>query len=747
MTRRPRLVSTAVVTSLFFALSFAPVALAEDAVAPSAAPTEATPSISSAPTESASASPSPSAIEGPTQGATEVPADSPTASPSRDASPSAEPTPSSTPTPDASAAAVTPATLDPTYEFPDNSLCPGDDKLSWVDYVSGAITIDLSSLTDRTAITINGSANENCRADITSLSFTHRPDSLTSIRIGEEAFLQARDGVANALTSVRFPDGITDLWISPGAFAQQSDVGSNTLSEVVFPESLEMLLVDAHAFEQLATGDTGDNALTSVTLHTKVGHLTTATSAFHQYSASGNNTLASLTYDLSPGATDANLMVNDYAFAQEAPHGHNALRAVHFPGGYDSVQVGEGGFQQSAGGNNTLASLTYDSSTTSVLVGAGAFAQTSTGGHNALTEVHFPETLVDGIDVDEGAFRQTVSGTGVSTALREVTFPSHTVYVMIYDNAFAQVADDGNCTLATITFPESLDLGLGIGAGSFAQQASGRTALSTLRFPEVSPMLVVYDRAFFQSGTTTLTTVTFPTTVQALLIGPGAFAQEGSLALARIVLPFSAEPTGGTLFSAEVVAGDANVDWQWFGPDGADIGNWKQLEVTGVRSLSTRQRRMFAPANVTAHSVAGSQLLTGYRTLTLSNLSAADTTSYVYRDGTTVTAPLAGQSTVIGSGSWRVPLTTPKWTGKTFAGWCSSEPAEDGSCAGTLTAAGTRYPIGTDTTLWATWAVADTDTDTDELAATGTSSTTPLTLLAIVMIGIGVALLRVRRTV
>jgi len=597
-----------------------------------------------------------------------------------------------------------PATIEPIYEFPDNSLCPGPSQLSWVSNDSGAITIDLSSLAGRTSIKISGAASGDCRGDITSLSFTNRPNSLTGIHIGEEAFLQARDGVANKLTSVRFPDGITDLQIDPGGFGQQSDVGSNTLSEVVFPDSLERLILKAGAFEQRASGGTGNNALTSVTLRARTGNLTVEPSAFEQSSSGGSNALAHVTFDLLPsdGTGSENLTIGDRAFAQTAQSA-NALTSISFPAGYRQLQVGDGAFAQiSSGGSTSLASVSFGSSLESLSIGMDSFAQQA-GVKTSLAHLAFSDSI-NQLYIGENAFRQAGDQ---GTRLATVTFPKSPAIVTVDIAAFQQSSQGGNCTLAEITFPETLVSGMELGDSAFLQEApSGHTALTGIVFPATAPVLSVGSQAFAQSGATnTLRTVIFPHSIGRLDVRWRAFLQEGPLTLERIVFPFSSAPEEGTWFTDGAVAASANVDWQWFGPDGTNINSWPRITDASVGR--GEPLRMSSP-KVTPQSRAFSQVLTGYRTLSLSNTAETSQPRYVYRDGTTVTSPLSDQAAVIGSGDWTTTLPNASRSGNTFAGWCDSELDGILSCPSTAHRATSSFTLTANTTLWASWTATPT---------------------------------------
>ncbi|PFG17626.1 LPXTG-motif cell wall-anchored protein [Propionicimonas paludicola] len=725
-------VAATLACSLLLATGFAAPAVAVEPSAPASSEPSAPTPIVAAPT----ADPSPTS----STEATTTPSAEASASPSS----SAEPAPSSTPTTDvAAAAAVSPATPDPIYVFPDNSLCPGDGKLSWVSYASGAITIDLSSLTGRTGITINGSANENCRADITSLSFTNRPNSLTGIHIGEEAFLQARGGVANRLTSVRFPDGITDLQIDPGAFAQQSDVGSNTLSEVVFPDSLERLILKAGAFAQEAAGGTGNNALASVTLRARTGNLTVQTSAFEQSSSGGSNALAHVTFDLLPsnGTGSENLAIGDRAFAQTAQSA-NALTSISFPAGYPQLQVGDGAFVQiSSGGSTSLASVDFGSSLESLSIGMDSFAQQAAA-KTSLAHLDFSDSI-DQIYIGENAFRQAGDQ---GTSLASVAFPKSPAIATVDIAAFQQSSQDGNCTLAEITFPETLTVGMELGDSAFFQEApSGHTALTEIVFPATAPVLSVGSQAFAQTGATnTLRTVIFPHSIGRLEVLWRAFLQEGPLTLERIVFPFSSAPEEGTWFIDGAVAENANVDWQWFGPDGININSWPRVTDS---SVGKAKPLVVSSPKVTPQSRAFSQVLAGYRTLDLANLDAGTQTRYVYRDGRSPAAPLSRQTDVVGpantSGGWTTTLPRPSWKGHTFQGWCSVELQGDAGCSGTLHSAGAHLTLSEPSALWAVWGEAD---DPEELANTGAENTVPLALLATALIILGTGLILTRRT-
>jgi len=731
-------VAAAFACSLMLATGFATPALAEEPLAPPSSEA-ATPT----PTpEPASAEPSAPTDESPT--ATPTPTPEPTStepSAPTDESPDATSTPAPTTEPRLQAdAAVMPASIVSPYEFGENSLCPGDAKDATVTNTSGAVSIDLSSLTGYSSIGIGSNATTACRSEITGLSFRNRPESLTAITIGDDAFAQVDFGTANTLTSVSFPAGITELRIGSRAFQQDTGVGANTLAEVSFPDSLEILVIGESAFAQTASAAEADNALTAVTLHARTGNLSIAYGAFQQVSELGSNALATVTFDLLPRRTDDDdsLVIGGAAFSQLA-RGANALTSISFPSGYREVQFGISAFaQRSLTGATSLAAVNFDAAVELVDVGESAFMQTAQT-HTSLTAVRFPDAVADLYVADLGFAQDGNSGTSLTT----VAFPKASAMVSLGRSAFSQTSQDGACTLSTLSFPDTLEIGLAMDSYAFEQSCAGRAALATVSFPRQSPMLYIGPQAFSQNATpNALTSVVFPTSVDALTIRYDAFAQSDVQVLRRILFPFSSSPSNGIATDESIVSDPSTVDWQWFGPDGANIGSWTRLVDSSIKRTSANLK--IAPEGIPANT---NQVLTGYRTLDLANLDGSTPTRYVYRDGRSLSTPLSRQTDVVGpadsSGGWTTTLPRPSWTGRTFRGWCSTEVQGNTDCTGTLTAAGARVSLAENSTFWAVWNQAAA---ADELANTGAENTAPLALLATALIILGTGLILTRRT-
>jgi hypothetical protein len=686
-------VAVALACSLVLTTSFATVALAEEPAAPSASP-----SATSTPT------PTPSSIQ-PTPPPTEVPA--PAAEPSDTTAtplPSTQPSDATqSPLPTAAsrleaAAAVMPASIGSLYQFGDDSLCPGEPQDATVTNTSGAISIDLSSLAGYAEIEIDGNATASCRSDITGLTFSNRPTNLTAITIGDDAFAQVDIGTANHLANVSFPAGITELRIGSRAFQQETGAGSNTLAGVSFPDSLERLIIGEAAFAQTVYAADATNALAAVTLHARTGQLSIAYAAFRQESAQGGNALATVTFDLLPLRTgdDDVLVIGGAAFAQSADR-TNALTAISFPAGYREVQLGASAFAQTSGAATSLATVTFDPAVEMVSVGESAFSQRAQT-HTSLAAVHFPDSIT-GLYISDYAFWQE-GKTG--TSLAEVTFPQAPELVSVSRSGFRQDSQEGDCTLSTVTFPDTLEVGLGLDSYAFKQSCAGRAALATLTLPRQTPILYLGGQAFAQNAASNaLTSVVFPTTVDALTIGEDAFDQSGTQVLRRILFPFSTPPSQGITTGESMVSDPSTVDWQWFGPDRANLGSWPEL-APDARMASSADLKV-KPANRGGNL---NQALVGYRTLSLRNLTSTDETVYVYRDGTTRTSPLTDPTAHIGAGSWATALPTTTRAGNTFAGWCDS--ALDGAvgCPTTTHAAGSSFALTSDTSLWASWTTA-----------------------------------------
>lgn len=588
-----------------------------------------------------------------------------------------------------------PAALGDVYHFTTDSLCPGSLAPAATN-VAGAVTIDLDTLGVYTWLVIDSDAAASCKASITSFSVVGTGTNVVEIEVGQNTFAQT-SGIANTLTSVSFPNGVAQIDIGQGAFAQYTTAGSNTLAQVTFPGTgLTSLFLGEQAFRQETTSPGGDNALTAVTL--PADQVTLADSAFAQVSADGNNALQAVAF-----SGVESILILPRVFQQQAG-GDNALTSVTLPSGISYIQIGESAFAQEAGGDNALASLTIPDSVTELSILDSAFLQKA-GDHNALTSLSFPETM-DYLETGDHGFAQEVTGTG-DTALTTVVFPTTVRMLSLGIGAFAQTAAQGDVTLSAITFPTSSPYGTGINDGCFAQTApSGSTALTHLRFPASADFLYIGDHGFAQNAATnTLTTVLFPATLHGLYVGASAFGQTGTPVLTSITFPFSVAPSNGTLFDGGATPSTAIIDWVWFGRDKVTIQDWPVLEPKSLTRSSLSAAHTSA-GRLLPHGKVLSIALTGYRTLTLSNQGTTKT-SYVYRDGQTVSTALAGQSTTIGpantGGGWTITLPSATTALGSFNGWCTSAISGTGACATSTLAAGSGYTMQGDTHLWASW--------------------------------------------
>lgn len=657
---------------------------------PAAAPTQS-PSPADSPVADA-----PTTIESPApQAPTPTPTPTPTAteSPTPTLAPTPPPTPTRAETP---TAAIAPADIGWTYGLGTDSLCPGSLDPA-VTNVAGAVSVDLAKVGTYSWLAFDATAASSCLNLITSLEIVGTNASVTGITIAQGTFAQI-SGAANTLTSVSFPTGVSTIDIGTRAFAQFTTVGSNTLTQVTFPSTgLTSLYIDEQAFRQVTTAPGADNALGAVTL--SADRITLTDSAFAQASVDGDNALK--TVNLS--STDSTVIL-PRVFQQQAG-GNNALTGVTLPATNPQLQIGESAFAQEAGGNNTLASVTIPDSVTDLSVYDYAFTQKA-GGHNALTSLSFPETM-SYLETGVNSFAQEVTGTG-DTALTTVTFPTSVDMLNLGIGSFAQTSAQGNVTLRTVTFPTSCPDSTSIGDRSFTQTApSGSAALTRVRFPASTDYLLVGEDAFAQNAATnTLTTVVFPATIVALYVGPNALDQTGTAVLASITFPFSAAPSAGTIFDASAVPSTATIDWIWFGADKVAIQDWPALTPLALRNSSLGAVQAEASRLLPDGIAPANAELAGYRTLALTN-QGSTTTSYVYRDGQTVTTPLSGQGTTIGAanagGGWTITLPSATTPLGSFAGWCPSAISSTGTCAGSTFAAGSAYTLTGSTQLWASW--------------------------------------------
>lgn len=608
------------------------------------------------------------------------------------------PQPTASPTPPAAAPVVAdPAAAGDTYRITTDKLCPGTLDPAATN-VAGAVTIDLDEVGVNAWLAIDTDAAASCKDSITGFEIVGTGTNVFGIEIGEYAFAQT-SGAANTLTRVSFPDGPTQLFIGQGAFAQYSTVGANTLKEVRFPATApEIVAVFDDAFRQETTASEAGNALASVSI--TAGDLTCASGSFAQFSSTGDNSLASVTFAL----TGTVLNIGQSAFQQKAG-GNNALTSVTIPSGIRESQLGVTAFAQEAGGDNTLASVSLPETLVQFDVFEGAFKQIA-GGHNALTSLSFPQTM-DYLNADISSFTQRNTGTA-DTALTSVTFPTTIGLLAVGLDAFSQTSDGGNTTLRTITFPTSTTFGTGLGYQAFAQTATkGSTALASVTLPAITPMMVIDERAFAQTSTSnTLTRVVFPATMNTLVVYYEAFAQSSTSVLSEVVFPFSTPPSNGTYFDAGAVP-SSGVDWVWFGADKVTISDWPIVDRKLV--AAAQQKLTATPFSSAPQGASASQLLSGYRTLTLKNLDATKT-RYVYRDGQSVTTPLSGQTSSIGpanaNGGWTTTLPSATSTLGRFAGWCTTAVTGAAACTSTILRSGSAYTVASNTQLWASWRAA-----------------------------------------
>jgi hypothetical protein len=301
------------VVAVAMSILSAPCSLADDAVTPASA------TATSSDYATSSASPTPKATEGISTPSASTSSAAPTASPRARIA-------------DASS----------TYTFADNSLCNTEGA---VNINNGALAIDFSStdLDGFGTVIISELAAASCRDSISSLNITNRgSDPVTSLTIEPNAFVQSAANTSR-MQSVSFPTGLTSLTIGDQAFLQSFDASATSgLASVTFPNGLVTLDIGSSAFSQQA--EDSDTSLTSISFPTSLRTLTVGTAGFLQTAWTGSTSLTSVTF---PDGLQTLSIASD-AFRQEATGGSVTLALVSFPGSLNSLSLGSMSFYQLA---------------------------------------------------------------------------------------------------------------------------------------------------------------------------------------------------------------------------------------------------------------------------------------------------------------------------------------------------------------------------------------------------------------
>lgn len=316
------------VVAVAMSILSAPCALADDAVTPVSA------TATSSDYATSSASPTPAATEETSTPSAAPSASTPSAAPSASTSiPSASPTPLTR---------ARPADASSTYTFADDSLCNTEGAVT---FDNGALTIDFSStdLDGFDTVIISELSAASCRDSISSLNITNRGSHpVTSLTIEPNAFAQSAANTSR-MQSVSFPTGLTSLTIGDQAFLQSFDASAtNGLASVTFPSGLVTLDIGSSAFNQQAEGS--DTSLTSISFPTSLRTLTVGNAGFLQTAWAGSTSLTSVTF---PDGLQTLSIASD-AFRQEATGGSVTLALASFPGSLNSLSLGSMSFYQLA---------------------------------------------------------------------------------------------------------------------------------------------------------------------------------------------------------------------------------------------------------------------------------------------------------------------------------------------------------------------------------------------------------------